>query len=358
MFDRPICMEDYPLSQIDFERRFPDEASCAEYIVTVRWPEGPRCPNCQGSKFWNYGTTLKCAGCRKNLRILSGTLFQDTHLPLMDWFRAMWFVVSQKYGTNAMGLERSLGFHYSTSWHILHKLRRAMVRQGREPLKDTVEVDEAFIGGLSEGSPGRKLTDAKALVVIAVELEGKAIGRVRMKQLPSSSGENLLGFIKRCVQKGTNVITDGWRGYSKLEENGCPHEVRPMNKDKTALPHVHTVISLLKRWLLGTYQGAVSPEYLDYYLDEYSFRFNRRKSKNRGKLFYRLVEQALQTPPVTYEDIVKSQKKVRQDTPVNEADINEDSPTVEQYSCQSQHPGIIGLFLTQILCQNQNSSWC
>ena len=319
-------MEDYPLSQIDFERRFPDEASCAEYLGKVRWPEGPRCPKCQGSRFWSYGSILKCCGCRKNLRLLSGTLFQDTHLPLMDWFRAMWFIVSQKYGTNAMGLERALGFNYSTSWHILHKLRRAMVRLGREPLKGAVEVDEAFIGGLSEGSPGRELSGTKALVVLAVELEGKAIGRVRMKQLPSSSGENLLGFIEGCVQKGTPVITDGWRGYSKLAEIGYPHEVRPMNKDKTALPHVHTVISLLKRWLLGTCQGAVSPDYLDYYLDEYAFRFNRRKSRNRGKLFYRLVEQALQTPPVTYDDIAKSKKREQQATPINTEDINEDSP--------------------------------
>lgn len=227
-----------------------------------------------------------------------------------------------------MGLQRVLGMSYSTTWNLLQKLRRAMVRSGRESLIGTVEVDEAYIGGLSEGSPGRAKGD-KSLVVLARELNGTAIGRIRMRQIPSSSGENLLGFIKDSVQNGTTVITDGWRGYSRLKSYGYPHIVKPSKADKTAMPHVHRVISLLKRWLLGTLQGAASQKYLDYYLDEYVFRFNRRKSKNRGKLFMRLIEQALVTPPITRVEI-RQKKEVHEISSNVIEEVNLDSPIYYQ----------------------------
>jgi transposase-like protein len=317
-------MDEYPTSQLDFEQKFASEDACIEYLIKIRWPQGPRCPKCQHDKFWRYGTILTCSKCRKNFRILAGTLFQDTHLSLMLWFRAMWFMVSQKFGTNALGLQRTLDISYKTTWYILHKLRWAMVRPGRELLSGTVEVDEAYIGGLAEGTPGRG-AEGKALVVLAVELDGTGIGRVRMEQILSSSGANLLGFIEENVEKGSIVITDGWRGYARLENNGYSHIVKPSNIDKKALPHVHKIISLLKRWLLGTLQGAVSREYLDYYLDEYIFRFNRRKSKNRGKLFFRLIQQALQSPPITRED-VKLRGHSRDKTLIKDDDNNEDIP--------------------------------
>jgi transposase-like protein len=199
-----------------------------------------------------------------------------------------------------------------------------MVRQGREPLSGTVEVDEAYIGGLSEGHPGRG--SSKALVVLAVECLGTAIGRVRMRLIESSSAKNLLEFIQDNVLEGSTIVTDGWGGYSRVADSGYIHQVRKMNEDKKALPHVHRVISLLKRWLLGTMQGAVSKECLDYYLDEYTFRFNRRTSKNRGKLFFRLVEQSLQCPPVT-RDGLRLQKPT--DFTLTELDdYNDDAPVI------------------------------
>jgi transposase-like protein len=238
---------------------------------------------------------------------MAGTIFQDTHIPLTIWFRAMWLLVTHKIGTNAMTIHRSLGVSYSSSWEILHKLRRAMVRTGRETLSGTVEVDEAFYGAEEEGQRGRR-ADEKALLIIAVEVKGKSIGRARLKIIESASSHVLLQFIKENIKPGSKVVTDGWRGYSKLNDKGYEHEVKIMKDDKKALPHVHLVISLLKRWLLGTYQGAMNHNQLDHYLDEFIFRFNRRTSKSRGMLFMRLVEQAVQTPPVTGKELVKETK--------------------------------------------------
>jgi transposase-like protein len=239
---------------------------------------------------------------------MAGTIFQDTHLPLMTWFRAIWFVANQKFGTNAMGLHRILGISYTTAWNILHKLRRAMVNPGREALSGTIEVDEAYVGGLSEGSPGRSI-DSKALVVIGVELKTKGLGRVRMKVIDTATSENLVGFVKENVEPGSTIITDGWAAYLKLSSENYVHVVAKTKPGQEALSHVHLVISLLKRWLLGTLQGAVNRRHLEFYLDEYVFRFNRRKSRSRGLLFRRLLERAVGTEPVTRDKLISNEEE-------------------------------------------------
>jgi transposase-like protein len=239
---------------------------------------------------------------------MSGTIFQDSHQPLTIWFRAIWNIVSQKYGANALGIHRTVGISYTSSWYLLHKLRRAMVRPGREKLSGTVEVDEAYIGGFAEGSPGRK-GDKKALVVFAVEQRGKGMGRVRMRVIDSATGENLLRFISENVEEDSTVVTDGWRSYSKVSESGYKHKIEKIRMGQEVLPRVHTVVSLVKRWLLGTYQGGVETKNLDYYLDEYTFRFNGRTSRSRGKLFRRLLEQAVETAPVTREGLFQDHDK-------------------------------------------------
>jgi transposase-like protein len=241
---------------------------------------------------------------------MAGTIFQDTHFSLLLWFRIMWLVMSQKFGANAKGLMRVLSLSYATVWNVLHKLRRAMVRSEREKLKGTVEVDEAYVGGHEEGRLGRGAAK-KSLVAVAVELtDGNIIGRIRMAVINDATAVTLHDFIDYNVEPGSEVVTDGWKGYSGLEFKGFSHSVKPMKKDKEALPHVHLVISLAKRWLLGTFQGAVSHRYLDYYLDEYVFRFNRRKSRSRGKLFRRLMEQAVVTSPVTRDELKVLQDRV------------------------------------------------
>jgi transposase-like protein len=221
----------------------------------------------------------------------------------------MWWVTSQKNGASALGLQRAVGLgSYKTAWTWLHKLRRAMVRPGRERLHGIVEIDETYVGGLEEGVRGRQ-TETKALVVVAAEEDGGGIGRIRMRQIPDASGKSLLAFIEGSVEPGSVVHTDGWAGYEGLDQKGYQHRVTVVTGQKESpsalLPRVHRIASLLKRWLLGTHQGAVSREHLDYYLDEFTFRFNRRTSTSRGKLFYRLVQQAVAVEPVPYKAMVK-----------------------------------------------------
>jgi transposase-like protein len=246
--------------------------------------------------------------------VTAGTIFQDTRTPLTIWFRAMWWVTSQKNGVSALGLQRVLGLgSYQTAWAWLHKLRRAMVRPGRDRLSGRVEVDETYLGGLEEGVHGRQ-TESKALIVVAAEEDGKGIGRIRMRRIPDASAQSLVPFVKASVEPGHVVHTDGWLGYAPLETQGYIHKVTFLRGKKQSpselLPRVHRVASLLKRWLLGTHQGAVSAEHLDYYLDEFTFRFNRRKSRSRGKLFFRLVQQAVAVEPTTYRSIVESAESV------------------------------------------------
>ncbi len=302
-------MEDYPRNLAEFEARFATEQAGREYLCQLRWPEGFRCPRCGHDKAWAVRTALlECAGCGHQASPTAGTIFQDTRQPLQSWFRAMWWLTSQKNGASALGLQRVLGLgSYKTAWTWLHKLRRAMVRPGRDRLSGRVEVDETYLGGLEEGVRGRQ-TDAKALIVVAAEEDGAGIGRVRIRTIPNASGDSLMAFVGESIEPGSVVHTDGWLGYEPLEGDGYRHEVsylegQPARASKL-LPRVHRVVSLVKRWILGTHQGAVSHEHLDSYLDEFAFRFNRRKSRSRGKLFYRLVQQAVAVPPAPYKSLV------------------------------------------------------
>jgi transposase-like protein len=242
------------------------------------------------------------------MSVTSGTIFQDSHLELTVWFRALWHVTSQKTGVSALGLQRVLGLgSYKTAWALLHKLRRAMVRLGRDRLQGVVEVDETYWGAKEPGVIGR-LTLEKDLIVIAAEQDGRGIGRIRMQRVPDLSSASLHGFIRQSVEPGSRVRTDGLRAYLGLEGYVHDRQVqRDQDEGERPMPRVHRVAGLLKRWFLGTHQGAISPKHLDYYLDEYTFRFNRRKSASRGKLFYRLVQQAAQVDPVPFASLIKPQ---------------------------------------------------
>ena len=248
---------------------------------------------------------LCCQVCQRYVSVTAGTLFADTHKPLRLWFEAMWHVTSQKYGASALGLQRILSFgSYHTAWNWLHKLRRAMVRPGRDRLAGKVEIDEIFIGGERSGKRGRGAA-GKALVFIAAQAAGKGIGRIRLARVTSASGDNLCPAVTEAVEVGSTVCTDGWKGYNGLKDLGYKHEtIRPTPAlGDNLLPLANRVASLLKRWLLGTHQGAVQPSHLDYYLDEFTFRFNRRTSGSRGLLFYRLVDQAVHLQPVLTREL-------------------------------------------------------
>lgn len=292
---------------MEFERQFSSEEQCRKYLTGLRWPGGFQCPECGGTEHWEMrGGRMLCRGCRKQVSVLAGTIFQDTHLPLASWFRAMWYVTSQKGGVSALGLQRVLGLgSYRTAWAMLHKLRAAMVRPGREQLKGTVEVDETFWGGAEQGVAGR-LTITKALIIVAAEEDGAGIGRIRMQRIPDMTRASLHGFIARSVERGSTVQTDGWSAYLGLEGYTHLPEIQKRTGDHL-LPRVHRVVSLFKRWVLGTHQGAVSHQHLDSYLDEFTFRFNRRTSGSRGKLFFRLAQQAVQIPPKPYSSLIRPQ---------------------------------------------------
>lgn len=303
-------MEEYPRTLAEFEAKFSTEEACRAYLYRLRWPNGFQCPKCEHGIAWPVGTRLfQCAACGRQTSVTAGTIFQDTRTPLTTWFRAMWWVTSQKTGASALGLQRVLGLAtYRTAWTWLHKLRRAMVRPGRERLAGQVEVDETYWGSGVAGKKGRHLAN-RALIVIAVEQVGKkGLGRIRMRRVPDASADSLQVFINEAVEPGSTVHTDGWLGYERVGKSGYRHRITFLEGRKESasdlLPRVHRVASLLKRWLLGTHQGAVSSEHLDYYLDEFTFRFNRRTSRYRGKLFYRLVQQAVAVDAVPYKRLV------------------------------------------------------
>lgn len=292
-------MEIYPRNIIEFEKRFSTEQECRKYLVSLRWPEGLKCPKCFYGNSWITKRGLyRCNRCRYEISVTAGTIFQDTKKPLRLWFRAIWHVTNQKHGISALGLQRALGIgSYHTAWEWLYRLRHAMVRPGRDRISGTIEVDETYIGGKTAGKRGRG-ADGKILVVIAAQIDGKRIGRIRLKRIPDASGDSLNRTIKEAIEPGSTVITDGWEGYSKVGTMGYIHKIAKKEGfvGENLLPKCNTVAALLKRWLLGTHHGRA--QHLDYYLDEFTFRFNRRTSKSRGMLFYRLVQQALMIDPV------------------------------------------------------------
>jgi transposase-like protein len=294
-------MKLYPLNVIDFQDMFPTDAACFEYLRLVKFSEGFHCPNCQGNAYWVIkGHTIRCRVCDKNVSLTSGTIFQDRHLPLRVIFQAMWYVVCEKNGVSALGLKSILGLgSYETAWAWMHKLRTAMVRPGRDKLSGTVEVDETLVGGEHEGKRGRG-AQGRELVLVAVEDTDQGMGRIRLKHIPNASSKTLEEAVTELVAPGSIIRTDGWRGYNTLQQKGFTHRVvthKSKEPGEDPTPMVHRVASLLKRWLLGTHQGAQNFSHLHYYLDEFTFRFNRRTARSRGLLFLRLVQQALQVDP-------------------------------------------------------------
>lgn len=295
-------MEDYPGSLAEFEERFASEAACLEYMARLRWPDGFVCPQCGSKGGWRTSRGLWfCRHCGVQTSVTAGTIFHRTRKPLRLWFRTMWHITTQKYGANALGLRRVVEPGcYETSWQWLHKLRRAMVRPGRDRLCGSIQVDETYIGGRKRGGKRGRGAEGKALVVIGVEEKApKGIGRIRLQHVEDASSESLGGFVHAMIEPASLIRTDDWQGYAGLPTLGYKWEVVPSMQLK--LPHL--VASLLKRWLLGTYQGAVRPTHLAYYLDEFTFRFNRRASRQRGKLFYRLLQQALMVDPVPESEL-------------------------------------------------------
>jgi len=302
---------DYPRSYGELRTWFADDDACQDYLEWLRWPDGFVCPQCGESRTWRMGDgRFWCEPCRRRVSVTSGTIFHRTRTPLTVWFAAAWYVTSTKNGVSAKTLHRILGFgSYQTAWTMLHRFRTAMVRPGRDRLSGEVELDETYIGGVKPGKPGRGAA-GKALVAVAVELRNPKglLGRCRLRVISRATSPALRSFLADGVEPGSIVVTDGFSSYPSATTTEYVHDPRPISKAGVpahqVLPGVHRVASLMKRWIQGTHQGAVQSDHLQGYLDEFAFRFNRRRSAFRGLLFRRLLEQAVQVGPITYRSLV------------------------------------------------------
>lgn len=304
-----VAGRDYPNTYREFVAMFPDDTACANFLARLRWLGGFICPACKtASSPWNESRgRLACPICRYQASVSAGTIFDKTRTALTTWFEAAWHVTTAKNGMSAKTLERTLGTSYRVAWTILQRFRVAMVDAERKQLSGDVEVDETLVGGVQQGGKrGRGTT--KSVVAIAVEIKRpKGFGRVRMRYVPDASGTSLLPFVQDVIAPGSVVLTDGWGGYNGLSENGYTRKITVLSSSgdpaHVSMPGVHRVASLLKRWILGTHQGSVVPAHLQSYLEEFTFRFNRRTSRSRGLVFRRLIEQAVVTGPITEDDV-------------------------------------------------------
>jgi len=324
--DQPRAGVHYPRSAGQFQSWFATDADCLDYLDWLRWPEGFVCPRCGHAGGWAVADgRYKCAGCGGRTSVTAGTLFDRRRTPLTVWFTACWMFATGKDGMSALGLQRALEIgSYPTAWAMLHRLRSVLVRPGRERLTGMVEVDETFIGGEEAGLRGGRARGKKVLTGIAVEVTPpKGMGRCRMAPLADASAASLHAFVTDHIEPGATVITDAWQGYRGLEELGYLHNRRSQRAARARgqdpgelLPAVHRVASLAKRWLLGTHQGSVEPAHLPSYLNEFVFRFNRRRSRSRGLVFYRVLQLAIAHDPVRYRDLVANpQPKTTPPTP-------------------------------------------
>jgi transposase-like protein len=300
----------YPNTLREYFSMFPDESACNDYLQKLRWPNGFICPKyMQSTTPWNESRSrISCPLCRHQTTVTTGTIFEKTRTPLTTWFDAAWEVTTAKNGLSAKTLERTIGTSYHVAWMMLQRFRIAMVNSERTKLSGRVEVDETYVGGEEHNGKRGRGTD-KSIVVIAVEInDDKGFGRTRMHHIKDASSDSLLPFIKDCVSTKATIITDAWSGYNRLLEHGCERVVLNMSDSgdfaHVLMPGVHRIASLLKRWILGTHQGSVSDMHLQSYLEEFTFRFNRRKSKSRGLVFKRLLEHAIATEPISQSDII------------------------------------------------------
>jgi transposase-like protein len=274
---------DYPKTALDFQRRFSTEEACAEYLFKSRWPEGFVCPRCEGTKGYFIASRklVECAACHAQTSLTAGTVMHNTKTPLMDWFWLAQHVATLTPGISAWQARRQLGLHrYETAFNMLHKLRAAMYRPGRDKIHSVVEVDETYIGGRHEGKGGRG-AEGKAIVVGAVEVlsarerqDERRVPRLRLRVVSDVSARSLVGFIRENVEPGSLIITDDFSTYKVLDRTTYQHEVADA---KTGLDHIHRVFGNLKTWLEGTHHG-VSEKHLQAYLNEFTFRFNRRRT--------------------------------------------------------------------------------
>jgi len=279
----------FPKTLRQFQSDFATEEACEQYLTACRWPDGFICPRCENRRAYELVNQRRwqCAGCRHQVSLTAGTVLHRTKIPLTHWFWAAYLMTTDKRGVSALLLQRQLGLScYETAWMMLHKLRRAMVNVGREPLHGEVEVDETWVGGEQAGLRGSRQLKGRraALVLVAVERRGRGSGRVRMKVILDFKGTTIVPFVHQNVSPGSTIYTDGLKSFEGLTQAGFNHIARtqPLRSAlrkgaKSAVPLADRAIGNLQQWLIGTYHGVSRPQ-LQAYLDEFVFRHNRRKT--------------------------------------------------------------------------------
>ena len=307
-------MVERPGSPPEFEARFPDDAACARWLFESRWPEGFRCPGCGHGKGWELGRGLllvECARCHRQTSVTAGTALHRSHLPLRLWFLAAWLVATHENGISARQLWPQLGLgSHETAWLLLRKLRRAVVDPGREPLAGLVEVDETSIPFRTQdepvaAKPGRS-GEGELLIAGAVEIRGKAPGRAGLAVIGDYSARSLESFVAAAIAEGSTVVSDGWSGYARLKDVGHDPKIVGAMAAHVVLPWVHRAFANTKRWALGVYHG-LREKHLQAYLDEFVFRFNRRRTPQAA--FARLLGLAVTIGPHPYAAVVASGSK-------------------------------------------------
>ena len=267
----------FPKTIFEFQQWFPNEESCLNFLIQSRWPDGFVCPRCGHKDYYWIPTRklLQCKQCGYQASVTAWTVMHRSRMPLKLWFHAAYLVTTHTPGMSALQFQRQVGLqNYETAFSMLHKLRASMVRPSRSNLSGIVEVDETYIGGKHPGKTGRG-AEGKVIVVGAVDIRGKYANRVRLMVIHNVTQATLTEFIRSNIEEGSTIKTDDWHGYNKLKQSGYNHIV------STELTHIHRVFSNLKTWLLGTHHG-VSPQHLQAYLNEYTYRFNRRKTPMAG----------------------------------------------------------------------------
>ena len=302
----------FPATLKEFRERFAEEAACFAYLAESRWPAGFICPHCSGRTYWvkTRRFVYECSTCGHQASVTAGTILHRTHFSLREWFWAAYLVATHTPGLSGTQLQRQMGCSYKTAWYLLHRLRRGMVNENRSPLCGRVEADEAIIGGPVSGKTGRGVTqdDNRTLVFGAIEVlpytdaQGTRLekaGRLRLAVTKRADAVSIRRFLTAQVQPGSEIYTDGWKGYSKMAVGGYRHT---LHLPQTHPLHIHRAFGNLKTWLNGTHHG-VDPQYLQNYLDEFVFRFNRRKTPMAA--FQTLLGLAVRKIPVGYEKMTR-----------------------------------------------------
>ena len=285
---------------VDFQKAFPDEQSCYDFLFERLWPKGFVCPSCSGKRYWLVPTRLvyQCLDCRRQISLTAGTIFHKSKTPLHKWFWLMFLMANNKKGVSALNAQKLLGVRtYKSVWLMMQKMRWVMEQRDQHyQLQGTIEADESYYGGVCHGTHGRGTT--RTPVLIAAENRRGKPGYAKMHVLPSVKIKDIDHALKVSAKQGSTIRTDGLGSYKDLPQKGFNHDKTVFRPDRyrssKALPWVHILASNSKRFLLSTHHH-VSPKYLGRYLSEFSYRYNRRHWQ--GQLFERLLYACLTVEP-------------------------------------------------------------